>query len=298
MIFCEAVSFVFGNAMSKTYKILITSQKGGVGKSTLSVNLAAYFNKMTKARAALVDLDHQATSSKWLKGADGDAQKHSTFNLERGVSNGITSLNIARILRNASQSSDIVITDLTWNDLLPKEFFFEFDFLLVPCSLSSIEIDSTVNFLERISHIINSKLRKPPALIIVPSRIREIDDYSRMLRKTFNFEFFLSPPVTYKTEVQDYFCSSFLFESDNVEIRQNFIEFARSVEALIVNTETETETPQRKIPVSAARDAGTVLDRFLLSRTALRERNHAAAHDLSHLKARDLSVPSFLSQRK
>ncbi len=284
-------------AMSKTYKILITSQKGGVGKSTLSVNLAAYFNKMTKARAALVDLDHQATSSKWLKGADGDAQKHSTFNLERGVSNGITSLNIARILRNATQASDIVITDLTWNDLLPKEFFFEFDFLLVPCSLSNVEIDSTVNFLERISHIINSKLRKPPALIIVPSRIREVEDYSRMLRKTFNFEFFLSPPVTYKAEVQDYFCSSFLFESDNVEIRQNFIEFARSVEALIVNTETESH--QRKIPVSAARDAGTVLDRFLLSRTARREHNHAAAaHDLSHVKARDPSVPSFLSLRK
>ena len=40
MIFCEAVSFVFGNAMSKTYKILITSQKGGVGKSTITKALA------------------------------------------------------------------------------------------------------------------------------------------------------------------------------------------------------------------------------------------------------------------
>lgn len=283
--------------MSKTYKILITSQKGGVGKSTLSVNLAAYFNKMTKARAALVDLDHQGTSSKWLRGADGDAQKDSTFNLERGVSNGITSLNIARILRNASQSCDIVITDLTWNDLLPKEFFFDFDFLLVPCSLSSVEIDSTVNFLERISHIINSKLRKPPALIIVPSRIREVEDYSRMLRKTFNFEFFLSPPVTYSAEVQDYFCNSFLFESDNQHIKQNFIEFARSVEALIVNT--ETDNPQRKIPISAARDAGTVLDRFLLSRTARKNPDPSTrAHEISHINARDRAIPSFLSLRK
>ena len=284
-------------AMSKAYKILITSQKGGVGKSTLSVNLAAYFNKMTKARAALVDLDHQATSSKWLNGAAGDAAENVTFNIERGVSNGITSLNIARILRNASQNNDIVVTDLTWNDLLPKEFFFDFDFLLVPCSLSNVELDSTVHFLERISHIINSKLRKPPALVIVPSRIRGVEDYSRMLRKTFNFEFFLSPPVTYSTEVQDYFCTSFLFESTNEEIRQNFIEFARSVESLVVNSEAENN--HRKIPVSAARDAGTVLDRFLLSRTSNKQPNRTPElHDISHLKNRERTVPSFLSTRK
>ena len=283
--------------MSKAYKILITSQKGGVGKSTLSVNLAAYFNKMTKARASLVDLDHQATSSKWFKGADGDMRSNSTFNLERGVSNGITSLNIARILRNACQDSDIVVTDLTWNDLLPKEFFYEFDVLLIPCSLSSIEIDSTVNFLERISHIIHSKLRKPPALVIVPSRIREAEDYSRVLRRTFTFEFFLSPPVTYRAEVQDYFCNSFIFESDNEAIRQNFIEFARSVEALLMNIETESY--RKKIPTSAARDAGTVLDRFLLSRTARKNLQQPSdMHDLSHLRNRDHSVPSFLSTRK
>ncbi len=286
-------------AMSKTYKILITSQKGGVGKSTLSVNLAAYFNRMTKVRSALVDLDHQATSSKWLSGAGDAGSGNAAFNLERGKSNGITSLNIARILRHASQSNDVVITDLTWNDLLPKEFFFDFDFLLVPCSLSKIELDSTVDFLERISHIIDSKLRKPPALIIVPSRIREVEDYSRMLRRTFNFEFFLSPPVAYKTEVQDYFCQSFLFESDNEEIKQNFIEFARAVETLMVNSDPDEEIEHRKIPSSAARDAGTVLDRFLLSRTTRRHQPPSLqSHEIAHFRHRDRQPPSFLKTHK
>ena len=283
--------------MRKPYKILITSQKGGVGKSTLSVNLAAYFNKMTHAKAALVDLDHQATSSKWLKGVDGDTQENITFNIERGVSNGITSLNVAKILRDASQNSDIVITDLTWNDLLPKEFFFEFDYLLIPCSLSSVEIDSTVNFLERISHIINSKIKKPPTLVIVPSRIREVEDYSRMLRRTFNFEFFLSPPVIYSTEIQDYFCNSFLFESENKEIKQNYVEFARAIETMIVNRNLENE--HRTIPLNSARDSGTVLDRFLLSRLAQKKLTNL--HDeknIPQIAARDRAIPSFLDMRK
>ncbi len=283
--------------MVKTHKILITSQKGGVGKSTLSVNLAAYFNKYTKAKAALVDLDHQATSSKWLNGVTDHILKESAYHLEKGVSTGITSLNIARILRNASQASDVVVTDLTWTDQLPKEFFFDFDFLLVPCSLSSVELDSTVNFLERISHIINSKIKKPPALVIVPSRIRGAEDYSRMLRRTFNFEFYLSPPVTYSAEVQDYFCNTFLFDSTSEEIKKNFIEFARSIEALIVNHEAESS--QRKIPISSSRDSGTVLDRFLLSRSTFKNQPKIADQkEISSTILRAQSIPSFLEVRK
>jgi cellulose biosynthesis protein BcsQ len=283
--------------MVKTHKILITSQKGGVGKSTLSVNLAAYFNKYTKAKAALVDLDHQATSSKWLNGVTDHILKDSAYHLEKGVSTGITSLNIARILRNASQASDVVVTDLTWTDQLPKEFFFDFDFLLVPCSLSSVELDSTVNFLERISHIINSKIKKPPALVIVPSRIRGAEDYSRMLRRTFNFEFYLSPPVTYSAEVQDYFCNTFLFDSTSEEIKKNFIEFARSIEALIVNHEVESS--QRKIPISSSRDSGTVLDRFLLSRSTFKNQPKIADQkEISSTILRAQSIPSFLEARK
>jgi cellulose biosynthesis protein BcsQ len=283
--------------MVKTHKILITSQKGGVGKSTLSVNLAAYFNKYTKAKAALVDLDHQATSSKWLNGVTDHILKDSAYHLEKGVSTGITSLNIARILRNASQASDVVVTDLTWTDQLPKEFFFDFDFLLVPCSLSSVELDSTVNFLERISHIINSKIKKPPALVIVPSRIRGAEDYSRMLRRTFNFEFYLSPPVTYSAEVQDYFCNTFLFDSTSEEIKKNFIEFARSIEALIVNHEAESS--QRKIPISSSRDSGTVLDRFLLSRSTFKNQPKIADQkEISSTILRAQSIPSFLEVRK
>ena len=55
--------------MSKALKILITSQKGGVGKSTVSANLAAYFAYISGKKTTLVDFDHQATSGKWVKKA-------------------------------------------------------------------------------------------------------------------------------------------------------------------------------------------------------------------------------------
>jgi hypothetical protein len=88
-----------------------------------------------------------------------------------------------------------------------------------------------------------------------------------------------------------------LFESENEEIKQNFIEFARSIEALIVNS--ETENTHRKIPMSASRDAGTVLDRFLLSRTSSkRQEPLLGGSDMSHINAHERRIPSFLSARK
>lgn len=45
--------------------ICLISQKGGVGKSTLSVNLATYFQKYTNKSCILVDIDPQSSASSW-----------------------------------------------------------------------------------------------------------------------------------------------------------------------------------------------------------------------------------------
>ena len=44
-------------------KILVSNQKGGVGKSSLSANLAAYFAIERQMSTLLIDLDRQGTSS-------------------------------------------------------------------------------------------------------------------------------------------------------------------------------------------------------------------------------------------
>ena len=50
-------------------KILVTNQKGGVGKSTISANLAAYLAMQEGFQVALIDFDKQASSSRWTKKA-------------------------------------------------------------------------------------------------------------------------------------------------------------------------------------------------------------------------------------
>jgi cellulose biosynthesis protein BcsQ len=254
----------------RSQKILITSQKGGVGKSTLSANLVAYFRQVLGRRTALVDLDRQATASKWFRGAEEACIADALYQLDRGASQGITALNASRVVRKAAEVNDFVVTDLTWNDVLPKEFFYEFDLLIVPCSLSNVEVDSTMDFLERFAHVLNSSTRTPPKLVIAPSRIRQLDDYERMLSRIFNIEFFLAPPVNYSSIAQEYFGNTFIFNSPDTEIRQNFSDFAKAVQGLLSQMAAQPTRTKQLSPSTGHRDAGTVLDRFMLNRLANR----------------------------
>jgi chromosome partitioning protein len=45
--------------------ISLLSQKGGVGKSTISVNIATYFKKYLNINCILIDTDPQTSSSSW-----------------------------------------------------------------------------------------------------------------------------------------------------------------------------------------------------------------------------------------
>ena len=55
-------------------KVLLINSKGGVGKSTLSSNLASYYAS-TGARTALCDFDRQMSGVRWLERRDSSHPK-------------------------------------------------------------------------------------------------------------------------------------------------------------------------------------------------------------------------------
>ncbi len=286
--------------MSKALKVLITSQKGGVGKSTVSANLAAYFSYISGKKTALIDFDHQATSGKWVRKAYPIGIDCKTVDLPNAKGSGIALLKAKEALRKANEVSEVVITDLTWTDVLPPDFLFEFDLVLVPSSLSRVELDSTLEFVNRFSFVFNSRLKQPPKLVIVPSRVDNLQTYESIFSKSFNAGFFLSPPVMYSTSANEFFGTEFFVMTSNKEIRENFMEFGRSIEQL-GDIESDLKSAKkadgRQSPLTH-KVSGSILDRFRAVRNSTPDvPPRAAANDSARLSSTNRlksAIPSFL----
>ncbi len=283
--------------MSPPLKILITSQKGGVGKSTISANLAAYFAHTSGKKTGLIDFDHQATAGKWIKKAYPVGISCQMIDLPNASGSGNALLKAKDALRKSmANNSQVVIADLTWTDVLPPEFLFEFDLVLVPSSLSRVELDSTLEFVGRFSFIFNSRTRIAPKLVVVPSRVDNLATYESIFSKSFNAEFFLSPPVMYSAEANDFFGSEYFVMTTQDSIRDNFVEFGQAVEQL---GQIETARVDKTARAPAHQNvSGSILDRFRAIRNASPSPvPRAAANDSKVISASDRIrsvIPSFL----
>ena len=124
------------------FKILVTSQKGGVGKSTLSANLVAYLSRSLELPVTLIDWDPHGSSSNWLKQAPqvGAVIQHLALPVDQGGNRPIFEARLQ--MRRAASECDILVCDLTWSDSLAGELMFEFDMVLVPtrCLKSSWQL--------------------------------------------------------------------------------------------------------------------------------------------------------------
>jgi hypothetical protein len=280
--------------MSNPLKILITSQKGGVGKSTVSANLAAYFAHSAGKSTTLVDLDHQATAGKWVRSATPLGIQCISVASPNNQGVGMALLQAKQALRSANSSTEVLVADLTWTDILPAEFLFEFDMVLVPSSLSRVELDSTLEFVNRFGFVFNSTLRTPPKLVVVPSRVVNMQTYSNIFYQSFTTAFFLSPPVRFSDKASEFFGTEFFVKADDAETRDNFIEFGRAIEEL--GRAQEAEKPKAK-GLYQPKMSGSILDRFRAGRNATDHKITAAANDAmpTGLQAVIKSIiPSFL----
>ncbi len=224
--FCHAAAAE--NLNMAEFKILITSQKGGVGKSTVSANLAAYLCKQGH-QVALLDFDLHGSSSKWLEGAPpiGIGVHHEPLPLEIGGTRPV--LEAKQKLQRLCYTHDIVICDLTWSDSMTADLLFEYDLVIVPTSVSEIELNATSDFLERFRWVFESTLHAPPKLLLSPTRVHneQVSDTS-LFKQHFPFRLILAPAILEGQSARQLYKRGYLCDLDDA-CGVSFNEFGSAV---------------------------------------------------------------------
>jgi cellulose biosynthesis protein BcsQ len=218
-------------------RILITNQKGGVGKSTITANLCRYFSSVRGKQTTLLDFDSQASATRWVQQVQDkdapDAIRVLPFEVPRtgGVSRAV--IEIRRVLRQLEADTDIVVADLTWNDFLDSEIFFEFDLVVLPSAISEVELVTTIEFAKRHQWVFESK-RYHPTLVLAPSRVRS--DQNGAVHRTserFPFSFVLTPPILDSIDARRAFGNYFLIGHRNNRLSTSFMAFCRAMDQSI-----------------------------------------------------------------
>lgn len=218
-------------------RILITNQKGGVGKSTITANLCRYFSSVRGKKTTLLDFDSQASATRWVQQVQDkdapDAIRVMPFEVPRtgGVSRVV--IEIRRVMRQLQADTDIVVADLTWNDFLDSEIFFEFDLVVLPSAISEVELVTTIEFAKRHQWVFESK-RYHPTLVLAPSRVRS--DQNGAVHRTserFPFSFVLTPPILDSIDARRAFGNYFLLGHRNNRLSTSFMAFCRAMDQSI-----------------------------------------------------------------
>ncbi len=263
-------------------KLLVTSQKGGVGKSTLAANLAAYFSDFKSRRVTLIDYDHQATASSWLL----RCQSSTCVTVCDALgykSAGMGILKAKEALRVASTTSEVVIADMTWVDIFPESLFFDYDFIIIPTSLSGIELASAMDFLTRFSRVFNSTNLQAPRVILVPNRLLSISNHRDFFNNCqFPVPFSLTSPVLFSKAAQDSFGKNYFFKDTNQALKTSFLVVCEEIEQLIrehvLKKEQKKTQTLKGVAMIARSNGGGLLDKFVASREMVREKQEAEKH--------------------
>lgn len=120
--------------------VSVVSQKGGSGKTTLSVHLAAYASKEGKA-VALLDLDPQGSSYSWFTTRDNSNELAATKTNHEELPS------ILQKLKEAN--ADLVIIDTAPHSNNSAAAAVELaDFVLVACRPSRFDLEAVVNTMD------------------------------------------------------------------------------------------------------------------------------------------------------
>jgi len=255
-------------------KILVTSQKGGVGKSTLTANLAAYFGRFESRRVSLIDFDHQASSYTWIQRAPVAGVTPVACDIVTERDPQLAALKMKQSLRAAERQSDLVFADLTWVNIFPQSMMLDFDVVLVPTSLSKVELSSTIEFVSRFAQVFNGPGALRPRLVLVPSRLHRTQDYLDIFSQhNFPVKFSLTSPLPFELDIQSLYGQDYIFNTDNDSCRDSFFQIGHELSRSFHNLQKAREKEEHSHKVTSMwhtkprNGAGSsVLDNFVYER--------------------------------
>jgi len=157
--------------MSENNILAVTNRKGGVGKTTLAVNLAAGLALNHNLQCVLIDADPIGSSTLWLEKTSIKQLKLRRLSLPNSSGNVHHALHTwGAAVSNMAMDCDVVIADLPPIDIIVfSELLRQVSGVVIPVGLSSLEWEATFPLIERV--ISASKDSQETKGVIVPSRI-------------------------------------------------------------------------------------------------------------------------------
>ena len=137
--------------------IVVANSKGGVGKSTLAVHLAAWLHEQGHS-VTLADCDTQQSSSEWAHEAVPDVK---TVRLSSADE-------ILEELPQLAKDTDYVVADGPGsNTEISRSLLFRADIALVPCKASMLEVRALAQATKALRHAQDVRNGPPRAMIVL-----------------------------------------------------------------------------------------------------------------------------------
>lgn len=135
--------------MNQTRVLSVANSKGGVGKSTVTILLAAALAKQQKKKVLILDTDSQASVSEWL-----GAEQNAYEDAEALVTvEAIDPKHVQMFLEKFGETYDVVFIDIprmtnSMNETANVQLLYFCDSVLIPVIGSRLDVMSTSKFFQ------------------------------------------------------------------------------------------------------------------------------------------------------